>query len=93
VFLSEGKLCSEITKDNWLPLAVGQHDFFWFPADATFGRIFGDYYRLAGEVVGKDACKEATTFFPFVEPVVMLLLSVFAVFVTFRALYVVGPGN
>lgn len=93
VFLGEGKLCSEITKDNWLPLAAGGHDFFRFPADATFGRIFGDYYRLAGEVVGPDACKEATTFFPFVEPVVMMLLSVFAVFVTFRALYIVWHGK
>lgn len=93
VFLGEGKLCSEITKDNWSTLAVGADDFFQFPADATVGRIFGDYYRLAGEVVGPDACKDATSFFPFVQPVVMLLLSVIAIFVTLRALYVVWRGK
>ncbi|RUX33323.1 MULTISPECIES: hypothetical protein [unclassified Mesorhizobium] len=93
VFLGEGKLCSEVTQDNWSPLAVGAHDFFHFPADATFGRIFGDYYRLAGEVVGPDACKDATTIFPVVQPVAMVLLTVFAVFVTFRALSVVWRGK
>lgn len=93
VFLGEGKLCSEITNANWSPLAVGAHDFFRLPEDATLGRIFGDYYRLAGEVVGQDACKDATTFIPFVQPVVMLLLSMFAVLVTLRALHVVWRGQ
>ncbi|MER8722501.1 hypothetical protein NKH64_29920 [Mesorhizobium sp. M0999] len=92
VFLGEGKLCTEV-KDKWDPLAAGANDFFRFPADATFGHIFGDYYRLAGEVVGPDACKDATTFFPFVQPVVMLLLSVFALFVTVRALSLVWRGK
>lgn len=93
VFLGEGKLCAEITNSNWLPLPVGAHDFLRLPEDATFGRMFGDYYRLAGEVVGPDACKDATTFFPFVQPVVMLLLSVFAVLLTLRALHVVWRGK
>ncbi|MGO7685195.1 hypothetical protein ACC696_10870 [Rhizobium ruizarguesonis] len=88
VFVGEGKLCTEVN-DKWNPLAVGANDLFRIPADATFGHIFGDYYRLAGEVVGPDACKDATTFFPFVQPVVMLLLSLFAVFFTVRALWVV----
>ena len=93
VFLGEGKLCTEIGEGGWIPLAAGESDFFRLPPDATFGRTFGDYYRLAGEVVGQDACKDATTFFPFVQPIAMLLLSVFAIFVTLRGLHVVWRGQ
>jgi hypothetical protein len=93
VFLGEGKLCVENADGQWAPLTVGAHDFFSFPLDATLGRLLGGYYRLAGEVVEPDACKDATTFFPLFQPVAMLLLSAFAIFVTVRALYYVHRGK
>lgn len=93
VFLDEGKLCAEVTKDKWVPVSAGGLDMFHLPPDATFLRVVGDHYRLAGEVVGPAACEGATTFFPLAQPMAMLLLSLFAVFVTFRALFVVGRGR
>lgn len=95
VFLSEGKLCVDLSENGasrFVPVPVEAQDFFSFPPDATIFRIIGDYYRLAGEVSGDKACEDATTFFPLIEPLFMAMLTLFAVCLMFRALGVVWRG-
>ena len=47
------------------------------PAGWSLSKLFGDGYRLAGE---SGCAAGSTTFFPAIEPVVLLLLTIWAVF-------------
>ena len=82
VLHNEGILCVQQPDGSWIAAGRGWSGLWSLPQGWNADRLFSDGYRLAGEA-GCDA--GTTTFIPFFEPLLFLMLTLWALVNMLRA--------
>ncbi len=82
VMHNEGTLCASVSGQPLEEIGRGGLSLWSVPDGASFSSLLADGYRMAGEA---GCSSQATTFFPLVEPLIFLLLTIWAVWNLARA--------